>query len=421
MAEQKSNSPVYYTGIIVSIIGVALSLLLLCKHTSSELCSSSLGCSIDGVDGCKELGQSSYSKIGPIPIAFFGVVYYIFMTIAFYFQMRNSKHQSALILVIAAAVGLVVDAVLAPINFNMVLVPCILCAYTYLITLALVVLAVTVYLQSRRKAKDEPAIAVSVGSDVMKWGIASIVIAGVFAGVLSLSSPGKKVAVANDLLPEEKVAGMISDFNALKSIDLNLQGIKSKEGGEKGYIVVQKFADFLCPHCLHASLLLQDALKRWPGRIVVYYRHFPLDSTCNPLLTGAPQKPYGNWRCNGAQAAICASDYRGFANFYHGVFGLQASQLPITLEQLEHISKNAEIPWPQLRDCMGSAATQTKLMRDINDAKLVDIHSTPTLIINGHILPPGMPDREWFLHLTDALVYEQEGQAAYDEFRARRK
>lgn len=417
MADQKSNPLILYTGVAVSVVGVVLSTLLLCKHGFSDLCTSSLGCSIDGVDGCKELGQSSLSKIGPFPIAIFGLLYYAFLTAAFLLQSIRPRGELAALLLYTTIVGLVVDAVLGYINFTQILVPCILCAYTYLITLALFVLALTHKLQSFRSNSPMADVVKESGTPA----VAGALLTFILAGILYLMGAPQKSKAVDGPIDEALVPGMLADFAALKSVEFNEQGLKSREGSENGYIVVHKFADFLCPHCLHASELLQEAMKRWPGRIQVYYRHFPLDSTCNPLLTGAPQKPYGDWRCNGAQAAICAGDHPGFAGFYHGVFDLQNQRLPITLEHLERLSVNAGIPWNQLRTCMASQATQQKLMRDIDDAKKIDIHSTPTLIVNGKLLSPGVPDRKWFFQLLDSLVYEKEGNAAFDEYRARKK
>jgi predicted DsbA family dithiol-disulfide isomerase/uncharacterized membrane protein len=417
MDNQKSNPLILYTGVAVSFIGVVLSMLLLCKHGFSDLCTSSLGCSIDGVDGCKELGQSSLSKIGPFPIALFGLFYYAFFTAGFVQQSLRARPGLAALLLYAAIAGLIVDIILGYINFTQILVPCILCAYTYLITLALFVITLTHRLQSFRSHSPAADVLKESGTPAVAGSLLTLAV----AGILYLMGSPHKTASVDGPIDEALVPGVLADFAALKSVQFQEQGLKSREGSEKGYIVIHKFADFLCPHCLHASQLLQEAMKRWPGRIQIYYRHFPLDSTCNPILTGAPQKPYGDWRCNGAQAAICAADYPEFAAFYHSVFDLQNQRLPITLEHLERLSKDAGIPWNQLRSCMASLATQQKLMRDIDDAKKIDIHSTPTLIVNGRLLPPGVPDRRWFLQLLDSLVYEKEGRAAFDELRARLK
>ncbi|MBW7857342.1 MAG: thioredoxin domain-containing protein, partial [Leptonema sp. (in: Bacteria)] len=103
------------------------------------------------------------------------------------------------------------------------------------------------------------------------------------------------------------------------------------------------------------------------------------------------------------------------------IFEFQRQSLPITLEQLERLSQSNGLPWSQIQQCMGSAQTQQKLLRDINDAVKININSTPTLVLNNRLLPAGTPDRIIFLHLIDALVYQKEGAAAYQEYRSRNK
>lgn len=422
MSETKRGSVLLYTGFAIAIVGVVLSALLLCKQGFSGLCTVSMGCTIDGVDGCKELGHSMHSKVfGIVPVALLGLLYYGFVAASFFLQTRRPSLERSALILYAAVFGLMADFWFGYVNFALAIVPCMLCAATYVVTLAVLGIAIV---HKKQSFPGEPAFMPLVWSAIspaVSAGILTVVVAGVLA-LAGYSRPGDATPEESaDLLPTDRVGAVVKDFQALKEVRLDVTANRSREGSDRGYIVVQKFADFLCPHCLHASYLLQEALVRWPGRIVVVYRHFPLDATCNPALGpgSKPNKPYGDWRCNGAQASICAADYPGFASFYHGVFELQNQQSPIDLAQLERISATAKIPWPALRSCMGTESTQRKLMRDIEDARTIDIHSTPTLVVNGRLLPAGTPDRQWFLGLMDALVYEKEGQAAYDEYRTR--
>lgn len=423
MSESKRGSVVLYSGFAIALSGVVLSALLLCKQGFSGICTSSLGCSIDGIDGCKELGQTSYSKIfGLVPVALLGVFYYAMIAASFLLQARRPSLERASLIVYAAVFGAVADLWFAYINFGLALVPCILCGVTYVVTLGILGVSIV---HKKQSFPGEPAYMPLFWSAIPPVVTAGILTALV-TGALALAGHNTASEVVTEsssasLLPPDRVPTVVSDFHALKEVHLDVSTNRSREGSDRGYIVVQKFADFLCPHCLHASYLLQEAMTRWPGRILVVYRHFPLDATCNPVIAehSKPSKPYGDWRCNGAQAAVCAADFPGFSVFYHGVFDLQNQQSPIDLAQLERLSGMAKIPWPALRSCMGAESTQRKLVRDIEDARSIKITSTPTLIVNGRLLPAGTPDRQWFLGLMDALVYEKEGQAAYDEYRSR--
>ena len=189
-------------------------------------------------------------------------------------------------------------------------------------------------------------------------------------------------------------------------------------GGEDAYIVIHKFADYRCSHCFNTSLLLQNAMRRWPGRIRVYYRQFPLDGTCNDQVR---RKQPDAQSCNGAQAAICAPDQGKdfFPRFNYSLYDFQRSRSNITLTNLEHLVNNLGGDWAQMRSCMASQETSQSLERDIKDAIVVNVQSTPTLVVQDRLLPAGTPDRNYFYQLMDAFVFEKEGQSAYDEFMER--
>lgn len=417
----KKNKIYFLSGSIIAGLGILLSTILICKHSFPEICASSLGCTIEGIDGCKELGQSSYSKIFNIPIAYLGLIYYLFLFLLFSYSFIKEKldptlnHPRILLLYYATIFGLVFDGLLAFINFYYLIVPCILCIYTYFITISL--FFVSIVLKNRNKPKQNLILVfkngfISVGT--------SFIIASLIMGLYYISGKSKtQVSNKENLIPKEKIEEYLKDFNALMKVNLEVKDLKTYEGNPKGYIVIHKFADFLCPHCLHTTYILKKALERWPNRIAIFYRQFPLDSTCNPDITSPPRKPYGDWRCNGAQAAVCAGEFPHFAEFYHGIFSLQEQQLPIDLEQLERIAKNSNIPWNRLFSCMSSPISQMRINRDVKDAKSIKVNATPTLVINNRLVFQGTPDETYFFHLLDALVYENEGEKAFEEFKER--
>lgn len=420
----KKNQIYYLIGATISFIGVIISTLLVCKHVFPEICASSLGCTIEGVDGCKELGSSNYSKIFNIPIAYLGLIYYIFILLLFLFSFFKEKednktinHTRIVLTYYATLFGIIIDTFLAYINFNKLIVPCLFCVYTYFVTIALFI--VTLVLKNRNKPKENFIPLLQQG--LITLGIAIILSTGILGIYYLKKTNTNQLASKNLLLPKEKVKEYLTDFYALNTVNLNTNELKTYEGSKEGYIVIHKFADFLCPHCLHATYILKKALQRWPGRIIIYYRQFPLDSTCNPEVQAPPRKPYGDWRCNGALAAVCGGNYPQFSELYHQIFALQEQQLPIDLEQLERISKNLSISWNELYNCMIQPSTQQKIIRDIKDAKSIQINSTPTIIVNNKLVSRGTPDEGFFLNLLDALVYEKEGDAAYEEYKNRSK
>lgn len=425
MTESKNSRNIYLVGTIFGAAGILLSLLLICKHVFPQICSYSLGCTVTGgVDSCQELGQSRYSKILNVPIAFPGFFYYIFVTILMFrlYSSPSAADRKGKFAFLASLLvfGLVFDGALAFINFFVLVSPCMLCAYSYIALLGIVGSAVTAYFSEGFKLEGDDFMAgLNDSRKYIFWttfAFALLLIVYFGSTGCRTTGGGNRQERPAELLPPNEVKPMLEDFRALKGVTLSTDGVKTFEGDPSAYIVIQDFADFRCPHCYEAGVILQKAMLRWPGRIKIYFRNFPLDGTCNPLV-GRRQE--GAYSCNGAQASICAASQGIFPKFYHSVFEFQMSNTMITLDNLQSLTTSLGGNWNQMISCMGSPATTAALGKDINDAKNLVIKSTPTIIIQNHMLPAGTPPELYILRLMDAFVYEQEGQTAYDEFAKR--
>jgi protein-disulfide isomerase len=259
----------------------------------------------------------------------------------------------------------------------------------------------------------DQGVRMSIGNGLISAAFTGIV----FALFVLFSKGAASESKANGLLSEADVKLYLSDFASLKRVQLNATGLTAYEGAQSAYITIHDFADFRCPHCYHASLTLREVLNRWPGRIRIYYRQFPLDATCNRLVG---RKVDGAYSCNGAQAALCAQEQNIFGGLYHGIFDFQNTGMNITPENLQGLTQRLGGEWNRMLSCMTSAKTAAALDRDIRDSQTVNVNSTPTIVVQDRLLPAGAPDHKYFLQLMDALVYEKEGKAAFEEY-ARRK
>lgn len=403
-------------GFAFILIGIGLSALLVCKHVFPELCKGSYGCTIDGVDGCQELAGSKYSKILGIPIALAGLFYYSTAFFVLGLLMRSDDKKKIAGLVTAflafAIFGVVFDVYLGYINFTKLVVPCRLCAYTYLCTAGLIASAVWIYMINKKQNQETGSVAAAVPAA----GYGLVLCAAIALAIMGTAR--LKASPANDLLAGERVPEFLTEFRALKEANLSTQGIETVEGDPNAYIVIHKFADFLCPHCHDAGKILQNVSARWPGRIRIYYRQFPLDGECNPSV-GRKNPQYGPMRCDGAKASICAVQQKIFAPMHHAIFDLQRDPDAISRANLQRVTEKAGGDWQKLQACMASPLPQAAINRDVKDAESIELNSTPVIVVQGRVLPAGTPDAKYFRNLIDALVYEKEGQAAYDEFARR--
>lgn len=146
-----------------------------------------------------------------------------------------------------------------------------------------------------------------------------------------------------------------------------------------------EFTDALCGHCasLHETLAQLLAVLP-PGSFSIEARHFPLDPSCNPALTGESTHPV---RCLAAKAKICLEQSDGAFEYAQRLYVRQQGLTE------EDVYSQAE-PWmdrDQLRRCVESSETQAKLADDIQWALENDIHGTPLVLINGRPVAPFGP------------------------------
>ncbi|MBL8018435.1 MAG: thioredoxin domain-containing protein [Leptospirales bacterium] len=423
MTATSSNQKPIGIGLVFALAGIVIAGLLVCKHIFPEYCQSSYGCAIDGVDGCADLGKSEKSKLFGIPIAIPGLFFYATCAGLLFLLLREVDRDRqaglATMLLALAVFGTVFDLILAYTNFFVLVVPCRLCIYTYFCTAGILGIAIWLNKMTKQEKSKDIGLVESAKLALPGAGIGVGLTVLVFAFIFTASKVSGKPSASGDLLEPAKVTETLQEFRALTKVDLNTAGLEGYEGPANAPIVIQDFADFMCPHCYHASKEIQGLLKRWPGRIKVYYRHFPLDGTCNPLVQ-RKDKHYGEMRCNGAQAAICGPEQKILPALYHNIFELQNDPEGISVSNLQAATEKSGGNWPRLLACMQSPATNAALQRDIRDAQSIKLNSTPTIIVNDRLLPAGTPDETYFKHLMDALVYEKEGEAAYKEFGARK-
>ncbi len=440
--------------LVFALLAFVLSLFLVCKHSGA--CTSSFGCAIDQVDGCAELGKSRHSRFQipftsiELSIASLGLFYYAFITalaLSLLWQSRSSKPSSTSLLTSAlaffAVFGFVVDIFLAYRNMFVLVHPCLLCVYTYICQFCILLSALWLYLdphyrQKQKQGTREPLALLLRLSQALGLPLGGALLLSLCI-VFLMPSPAKEHTAHQGhnhnhshshagsglafrqnfpLLEMSKVASVLRELESMKLVDLTKHAPQSPsyEGGPDAYISIHEWLDFRCPHCLHGTKLTQALKKRWPGRIKVYYRYFPLDAHCNPAIR---HKQADQASCEGARAAICSAQESYFSDFFHRLFAFQSSHTAIGEASLAKLNEELGGNWPQFKECMQRRSTQEAIMSDVKAAQAFEISATPTFVVNGRLLPAGVPQSKWLVRVIDALVLKQEGKKAIEFFLAK--
>ena len=162
---------------------------------------------------------------------------------------------------------------------------------------------------------------------------------------------------------------------------------KLKTEGQPAYgtsgapVVIVVFADFECPHCKEeAKMLRENLVSAYPKQVRLYFNDFPL--------------PMHDWAKTAAIAgrAIFKINPDKYWTYHEWVFehqdGITAANFNDKL--LEFASANG-IDTVRLTRAIDDPAATAEVERSIAEGKSLGINSTPTLFVNGRMIPGNIP------------------------------
>lgn len=147
-------------------------------------------------------------------------------------------------------------------------------------------------------------------------------------------------------------------------------------GSANAVVTVVEFDDFQCPYCEHLFRSLEAIRARYPGKVAIVYRNFPL-----PEL-----HPYA---MRAALTAQCAADQGRFERAYEFLFGNQDSVGRLTPLQLARRIGVGNLS--RFRACVTGEAVRRRLAADSLAAQSLHIGGTPLFLVNEwlfHGMPP---------------------------------
>jgi predicted DsbA family dithiol-disulfide isomerase len=131
------------------------------------------------------------------------------------------------------------------------------------------------------------------------------------------------------------------------------------------------YVDFQCPVCARFDASLQSL----NGKVDITQRHYPSDSECNPRVEHSRHPG----ACLQARAAICAGAQGQYDQFSDRLFETMAIGEPALLD----LAASTGLDRASFQACLDSDRARRELSTSINSAIDDDVHSTPTVFVNG--------------------------------------
>jgi len=376
--------------ITLTLIALALAVsgYLLFRHFALSDLSARVGpdfCSAVFGAGCDKALRSPWAVQMGLPLAGWGLVCHgtlaalLLLGWSMGDAFRFEATVAALVIALAAALGSVVLFVamvsgLAPF--------CPLCAVIHAINLTLVfplkrltggpmgdisraVVAAGRYLVGG--ATPDPTAA--------KWKIVGFLVAGLVAVVIYQWVYVEVAVQARSTGGPFDPAEAVALFESSPQKEIPLAAADPRLGPADAPVRMVVFSDFQCPGCTRLSRTIPALAKLFDGKLQIIFKHFPLDSTCNPLV----KKALHPGACHAALAAEAARDQGKFWAFHDALF-MPRSEGKVTLKSMaKHLGLDAD----RFEAHGGSEGARAKVRADIDLGISLGVDGTPSVFING--------------------------------------
>jgi protein-disulfide isomerase/uncharacterized membrane protein len=366
-----------YFLLALSLIGVGTSVALSQHFYSTRSGTSGFRsfCNVSETMNCDLVSASPYSElIFGIPIASFAAGWFLALFIVSLFALNPYWRREA----VRCALGLTGFGSLMAFPYLWIMATqlktyCLLCFGVDAINW--ISLALVLSLKPEGFSIHKP--------DWSKWKVfASTVAICLFVTIVVLKSQEELNVKSSDI---EEMARTVLD----KPVISVGSGIEFPSIGPKDApITIVEFSDFQCPWCKVGAMVVHSVYNRYPGKIRIVFRNFPLDHTCNPLLQSSPHPV----ACEAARSSICAYQQGKFEPVYEDFFENQTSFGKT--KPTERV-KNLSLNWDQFQTCMNSPDSLNAITRDIEEGKLLGVNATPTFFVNGRKMEGPFPAAAW--------------------------
>ena len=159
--------------------------------------------------------------------------------------------------------------------------------------------------------------------------------------------------------------------------------------GEKDAVVtVVEFSDFHCPFCKRVQPTLSQLLDRYPGKVKLAFRDFPLGQL-HPQASRA------------AEAARCAQDQGKFWEYHDILF----EQAPKAEENdLKRYAEQVGLDSKEFTSCLSQSIHHEAVQRDLDEGSRLGVEGTPAFFINGRFLSGAQPLEEFVRVIDEELA-----------------
>jgi len=175
------------------------------------------------------------------------------------------------------------------------------------------------------------------------------------------------------------------------------------KGPDSAPIRILYFSDFQCPACRTAVTILESLAEKYPGKIQLVFKHFPLRMHV--------------WSPAAHQSAECAAEQGKFWDYYKKIYENQPTwaALPDPMVSFATYATEVGLNMSDFTQCMTSSVVAEHIASEKKEGEVLEVKSTPTFFINGKMFAGPMDLQiggEEFIRKTLSLPPEPKKEVA---------
>jgi protein-disulfide isomerase/uncharacterized membrane protein len=363
--------------LVVLAFGVVAGALMTWHHETQLYGSGTAelaGCEASASVNCDIVNTSRWSELAGVPIATLAVAAYLAIAALALWALEDRPGALGLVLAAGVAAALY-SAFLFHVSRTELGYVCSWCIRLYAVNVAIPILALVA---GRPRAPDRRTL-VRAAAALAGFALLAVGLQRLYRHRLG----GDAVAapdVATELAPDPTGAPAPRAFDVEiapgRTAPLVITPDDVWKGSLDAPVVVVELADFQCGACRRAAAALAEAVAARKDRLLFVFRHFPLNSDCNPQLAERLH-PHA---CVAAQAAECAREQGRFWAMHDLLFANQDRLAPVWLRRY---AERAGLDLAAYDACIASDRSAAAVRADIDAGNRLEASGTPRLIIDG--------------------------------------
>ena len=372
----------YLVEVVAAAAGLALSIYLAIQHTRLKLGiqGGPSFCSLGQNFDCDAVNSSAFSEVAGVPIALGGALYYLATIVLALLALPGRRGfagtQRWIGRLVILALG--VDLVLLGLQLFVLKNVCLVCSATYIATLAILLSAARLTegasLGDRLRNLLWRGRVALPGAGTLALGVVGFAVTAIaVAFVPGVRAPQPSAAETAE------VDRWFAEFEKLPRKRLPESADDGVSGPVDAPHQLVVFSDFQCPFCRRAAKTLDKALAPYRDRVRLVFKHFPLDSSCNPALS-YPLHPHA---CYLASLGICAQRAGKFRAFHDTVFEHLDEETFVEGRDAIHRVLDPVVDADFRRRCGDDLSVQESLRTSIELGRDLAIKGTPAFFLDG--------------------------------------